>query len=130
MDAIQIIKKYWGFTGIRPAQIIERNLFGNLIIEDSSGRFWRICPEEFSCNVIAKNGKEFKQLFEDAEFKKDWDMTGFAIIAANQFGEPDGEQCYHFIKPGDYSVENIGITTMADLITDSGITASELNRQV
>ena len=46
MEALQIIKQAWGFTGIRPAIIVERNQFGNIIVQDSSSRFWPICPEE------------------------------------------------------------------------------------
>jgi len=130
MDAISIIKKYWGFTGIRPARIVERNQFGNLIIEDSSGRFWRICPEEFSCKIIAKGMKEFKNLWEDAEFKQDWEMTGLAILAGGALGELDGENCYYFIKPNDYSLANIGIITMADLIIDSGIAAEQMQESL
>lgn len=123
--AIQIIKKYWGFTGIRPVQIVERNQFGNLIVQDNAGRFWRICPEELSCEIIARNPKQFKQLWEDEEFKKYWDMTALAIVAGGNHGDVDGEQCYYFVKPGDYSPANIGITTIGDLIIDSGIAAQE-----
>ncbi len=128
MDAIQIIKKYWGWTGIRPQIIHDRNAFGNLIIEDSAGRFWRICPEEFYCKIIAKGAREYKALLEDKEFKQDWEMTGLAVLAGSNLGELDGESCYHFIKPGDFSVQNIGLTTYSDLIIDSGIAAEEMER--
>lgn len=128
MDALQIIKKYWGWTGIRPAVIIERNQFGNLIVEDPSGRYWRICPEEFSCKIIARNARELKALWDDEEFKTFWDMTAFATVAAGNHGDIDGEQCYYFIKAGDFSPANIGITTFSDLITDAGITAEELEK--
>lgn len=125
MDALQIIRQYWGWTGIRPALIIERNQFGNLIVKDNSGRFWRISPEQLSCEVIAKNETQMKQLWEDAEFRKLWDMTAFAAIASSNNGDVDGEQCYYFIKPNDFSPANIGITTISDLIIDSGIAAEE-----
>ena len=129
MDAVQIIKQYWGFTGIRPVQIIERNQFGNLLVQDNSSRFWRICPEELSCEVIASNQKQMKQLWDEAEFKNDWHMTGFAVLAYNALGGVDDEQCYYFINPpalgGGYDVANIGITTIADLIIDSGIAAEK-----
>lgn len=129
MDALQIIKQYWGFTGIRPVAIIERNQFGNLIVQDNSSRFWRICPEELTCEVIATNPKQMKQLWEDTEFKQDWDMTGFAVLAYNALGMVDDEQCYHFIVPpalgGKYEVANIGLTTITELIINSGIQAEK-----
>lgn len=125
MDAIQIIKKYWGWTGIKPARIVDRNAFGNLIVEDSSNRFWRICPEEFYCKIIAKGMKDFKILLDDKEFKDDWEMTALAVLAGTNLGDLDGENCYYFIKPGDFSPQNIGLTTIADLIIDSGIAAEE-----
>ena len=128
-NPLEIIKKYWGWTGIRPKIIHDRNQFGNLIVEDASGRFWRICPEEFSCKIIAKGAKEFKHLIEDPEFKQDWEMTGLAILAGSTLGELDGESCYHFIKPNDYSLANIGITTYSDLIIDSGVAAEEAEKK-
>ncbi len=128
MDAIQTIKKYWGFTGIKPAQIIERNQFGNLLVLDGTGRIWRICPEEFTCKVIAKNQNEMRALWEDPEFKTFWDMTAFATLANANLGGVDDEQCYYFIKAGDFSPENIGIITISDLIIDSGIAAEEAEK--
>lgn len=129
MDAIQVIKQYWGHSGIRPVLIIERNKFGNLLVQDNSSRFWRICPEELTCEVIASNPKQMKQLWDEPEFKNDWDMTGFAVLAYNALGDVDDEQCYHFITPpalgGAYEVGNIGITTISELITDSGIQAEK-----
>lgn len=127
---MKIIKEYWGWTGIRPARIIDRNQFGNLLIEDSSARFWRLCPEELSCKIIAKGLKDLKPLLEDEEFKKDWEMLGFSILAGNSLGELDGEQCYYFIKSpmqgGEYALDNIGLTTFSDLIIDSGIAAQQV----
>lgn len=133
MDALQIIKEYWGWTGIRPAAIIERNQFGNLIVQDNSSRFWRICPEELSCEIIAQNPKQMKQLWDDAEFKQDWDMTGFTVLAYNKLGEPLDEQCYRFVNPpalgGDYSPENIEMATIADLIIESATSAQKIKEK-
>jgi hypothetical protein len=126
INPIQIIKKYWAHTGIKPAQILERNQFGNLLVQDGSGRIWRICPEELSCEVIAKSSKEFQDLWNSAEFQQDWQMTGFAVLANRTFGDLDDEMCYYFKKAGDYSLENIGTIAMADLIIGSGIAAQEL----
>jgi hypothetical protein len=128
-NPLQIIKQYWGWTGIRPQIIHDRNQFGNLIVEDGSGRFWRICPEEFYCKVIAKGARDYKALLEDPEFQQDWQMTALAIVAAGNLGELDGENCFYFTKPGDFSLQNIGVTTIADLIIDSGIAAEEAEKK-
>ena len=123
MNAIQIIKQYWGHTGLRPAMVVDTNQFGNLIVQDNSSRFWRITPEELECKIIAKGVKEFAVLKDTEEFKQDWEMTGLVLLAMSQLGELADEQCYTLEKAGDYSA--FKIVTIADLIIDSGIAAKE-----
>ena len=51
-------------------------------------------------------------------------MTGFAVLAYGALGQVDDEQCYYFKTPpalgGEYSVENMGITTVAELMQIAG----------
>jgi len=48
MDMISEIIEAWGWVGIRPREILYENEFGNLIIKDVEGKFWRLCPEDVS----------------------------------------------------------------------------------
>ena len=38
---IEKISEAWGWTGIFPTEIIDENNFGNLIIKDKDGKYWR-----------------------------------------------------------------------------------------
>ena len=130
MDALQIIREVWGFTGLKPVDIIDRNQFGNLILRDKTGRFWRICPEELTCKVVASSENKMRELMHDPEFKQDWEMTGLVLLAYNTLGEVADESCYYFINPpalgGEYAVANMGITTIADLMVSSGDMAAKM----
>lgn len=132
MDAIQIIKQYWGWAGIKPALLVERNQFGNLLVQDNSGLFWRICPEELTCEVVAPNQKMMQHLLSEDEFKQDWDMTGMVMLAYGTLGELGDEECYYFIQPpalgGEYATQNMGKILIADLIMDAGKKAEEKNQ--
>ena len=44
MNIIQEIKESWGWVGIDPIEVVGENDFGNLMIKDSSGSYWRLCP--------------------------------------------------------------------------------------
>lgn len=72
---LEIIKKSWGWTGAVAVEIIAENDFGNVIFKAEKGDFWRICPEELSCQMIAENLSELENLFKEAEFIKDWEMV-------------------------------------------------------
>ena len=74
MSLIQEIKNSWGWIGIEPINIVGENDFGNLIIEDAEGFYWRLCPEDAYCEVVAKSRKELDILSTDQEFLNDWYM--------------------------------------------------------
>ncbi len=57
-DLITLVTDAWGWTGIAPAQIVGDNPFGNLMIEDHGGCYWRLCPEDLYCTVIARSRAE------------------------------------------------------------------------
>jgi hypothetical protein len=53
MDLVTTIQDAWGWVGIKPAQILGDNSFGNLLIKDEVGLYWRLCPEDLYCKVVA-----------------------------------------------------------------------------
>ncbi len=68
MDVTEKINTSWGWIGIEAVEVIEENDFGNLLIRDSSSRFWRLCPEELECELIAANQQQLDKLLNDEEF--------------------------------------------------------------
>ena len=53
MNIIDEVIESWGWVGIRPAEIVAENDFGNLIIKDAEDNFWRLCPEDVYCEIVA-----------------------------------------------------------------------------
>ena len=71
MTIAEDICEAWGWMGIESAEVIAVNKFGNVIFTDRGGRYWRICPEELECRVIAQSADSYGRLQGDPEFKKD-----------------------------------------------------------
>jgi hypothetical protein len=74
MRILDEIVSAWVWKGMRPRVIVMQNAFGNVIFTDESGQYWRICPEELSCEIVATNGEEFARLKTTDEFLRDWNM--------------------------------------------------------
>jgi hypothetical protein len=108
-----------------------QNEFGNVIFTEEDGRYWRICPEELSCEVVATNGEDFASLKNADEFLKDWTMRELVERARATLAMPDAEQCYCLKIPatlgGAYALANIGTIDRAELISFSGHVAKQIN---
>ena len=72
MSIVSEVREAWGWTGIDPQEVVVENDFGNLIIRDSANRFWRLCPEDIYCEVIADSIEAYNALINDEEFLGDW----------------------------------------------------------
>jgi hypothetical protein len=118
------IQKAWGWTGLRPKQVLEVNSFGNLLIVDHTDRYWRICPEELSCVVVADTAADFAALRDNAEFLSDWEMARLREIAANERGQLKDGRVYCLKVPavlgGHYEASNIADISLSELIAFSG----------
>jgi hypothetical protein len=72
---LDTIREAWGWIGLDPAEVVAENAFGNLIVRATGGAYWRICPEELSCERVARDAEEFAALFRREEFRTDWEMA-------------------------------------------------------
>ncbi len=124
MDLIATIKDSWGWVGIDPSRIVAENDFGNLIIEDRGGRYWRLCPEEVYCTRVANSEAEFDELERDPEFLADWEMASLTEAAGLALGSLPTGRKYCLKIPGtlggSYEVENMATITLGELISFSG----------
>ena len=68
MSIIQGIADSWSWVGIEPDEIVGENDFGNLIIKDTSQKYWRLCPEDVYCEVVAQNRAELDELSRNQDF--------------------------------------------------------------
>ena len=124
MNLIAKISESWGWVSISPLRIVAENEFGNLIIEDIEGRFWRLCPEELSCLVIADSEDELSEVRSDPDFVAEWEMRTLVEEARKSLGDlSDGRKfCLKIpgIFGGAYEIENIAIVPFEELISISG----------
>lgn len=127
---IETIRKHWWWVGIHPVDVVCENDFGNLIVKDADGKFWRLCPEDLYCKVIAQNRTELDTLNQSQEFLHDWYMKAIVGKAAAELGPlPSGKKyCLKIPGPlgGDYDVPNFGICSHKKLVGFSGYLAKEI----
>lgn len=127
---IEKIVAAWGWTGIDPLKLVEENAFGNLLIKDNDGRFWRLCPEDLTCEVVATTDKAFAVLCKDEEFLSDWNMQNLVAEAREKLGPLIGRKKYCFKIPGilggEYGGDNLAMVPLAELVRFSGDLAYKL----
>jgi hypothetical protein len=121
---IETIRKAWAWTGLDPTEVIATNAFGNVIVRAADGAFWRICPEEWSCEQIARSAEEFAVLSTNEEFRTDWEMVRLVRLATQALGTLPEGRCYCLKLPavigGSYETKNLGTITIDELISFSG----------
>ncbi|TXI93986.1 MAG: DUF1851 domain-containing protein [Burkholderiaceae bacterium] len=124
------IGQSWGWTGIAPVQVVKENPFGNLLAQDTNGKYWRLCPEEVSCEIIAESKLELDLLFEDRSFLDDWYMTPLVSLAEDLCGPLPKNRKYHPRVPvvlcGDYGGSNLVTVDQIDQLRFSG----DIGRQI
>lgn len=124
MNLISEIQAAWGWVGIHPTKIVGENAFGNLVIEDIDGKYWRLSPEDVYCKIIAENRDGLDQLSRDKKFLLDWNMSALVDLANQAVGELEEGRKYCLVIPavlgGTYDASNIKSVTFIELIRFSG----------
>ena len=130
MDIIEEVSQSWGWVGINPVEVVGENEFGNLMIKDAQGRYWRLCPEDCYCKVVANNRSELDTLSRDQDFLHDWHMSALVSLANDRFGPlPEGmKYCLKIpgILGGEYGGQNIATIRLVELIRLSGYIAHQI----
>ena len=124
MDLISEIRNAWGWVGIDPLEVVGENDFGNLIIKDVHGNYWRMCPEDTYCKVVANSKDELDRLSQDQDFLADWYMTALVEQAKESVGPLEDGRKYYLVIPGvmggAYDISNIKTVPLVELIRLSG----------
>ena len=130
MQILETVQSAWGWTGIKPAELVNENDFGNLIIKDAQGQYWRLCPEDCYCEVVAADQPAFEALAADSEFLVDWQMSALVDQAAQRLGPLASGRKYCLKIPGvlggEYGGDNLGTISMVELIRFSGDIARQI----
>jgi hypothetical protein len=131
MELTAIVKEAWGWTGLEPDRIVGHNDFGNLMVKDQSGRYWRLCPEDLYCKVIAHSRSELDRISQDQEFLKDWYMVDLARQARQRLGplRPGFRYCLKIpgLLGGEYGGGNLTTMSLSDLVSASGRIAQQVH---
>ena len=127
---LEIVNASWGWIGLNAVEIVGRNAFGNLLVVDDAGKYWRICPEELSCEVVSDDAAEFSSLVESEEFQVDWEMSRIVELAKANLGEIPSGRVFYLVIPGifggPYDETNIKSVPLGELISFSGYWAEEI----
>ena len=130
MELIAIVEDAWGWAGLKPVQIVGDNDFGNLMVKDKSGRYWRLCPEDLYCKVVANSKAELDRLSQDQEFLHDWNMTELVQQARERFGPlaPGFKYCLKIpgTLGGEYGGDNLATISLGGLVSASGHIAQQI----
>ena len=125
-----MVRESWGWTGLDPAEIVGQNDFGNLMVKDFAGRYWRLCPEELTCRRVARNRQELDALSRDQEFLHDWNMKELVAQAQRLLGplKKDTKFCLKIpaVLGGEYSGSNLATLSLPGLIRSSGDVARQI----
>ena len=124
------LNEHWSWTGIEASEVVGQNQFGNLLVLDKSGKYWRITPEQLRCEVVAATSKEFAEIIIDDEFQLDWEMAAIVEIARQKCGPLKSGWVYYLVIPdlfgGLYEADNIRTAPLDELIYISGTWALEI----
>ncbi|QCO68445.1 DUF1851 domain-containing protein [Luteimonas yindakuii] len=130
MDLLSVIERSWGWTGLRPTAVVGDNPFGNLIVKDQTERYWRICPEDLFCAVVAASRPELDALSRSQEFLHDWYMATLVGQAEQGLGplRPGYRYCLKIPATlgGQYGGDNLATLPLLELIAASGHIAQQI----
>lgn len=121
----------WSWKLDRPVEILATNLFGNVIVQNDGGEFFRIMPEEWSCEWLANSLDEFEAKVGSETFVHDWAMTQLVAMADAAHGPLGDGQVYGLVTPGilggKYTAENLQKVSLKELLVFSGEMAQQID---
>lgn len=130
MGLIEAVQTGWGRCGIDPVEVVGENDFGNLMVKDALGQYWRLCPEDLHCAVVARDREELDRLSKDQHFLHDWYMRALVDLAFQKLGVlPEGRKyCLKIpsVLGGAYEGDNLGTISLEELVLASGDIARQI----
>lgn len=128
---LNAVAEGWSWKLGKPVEILATNLFGNAIVRNDAGQFFRIMPEEWQCELIAASACELEEKRKSPGFVHDWTMTRVVEIAEHAHGPLADGQVYYLVTPGvlggKYDAENIRKISLRELLAFSGDMAQQID---
>lgn len=124
MIPVEAINEAWGWVGLNAVEVLGENAFGNLIVRDADGLYWRLSPNELSCEPVAGNRAALDALSWNQDFLNDWYMPDEVRLAESTLGPLSAGRKYCLKIPramgGDYGRDNLATVPLNELIRFAG----------
>ena len=131
MITVDQINDAWGWVGLNAVEVLGENPFGNLIIRDRDGRFWRLRPQDLRCEPVASDRAEMDALSYNQSFLDEWYMPELVHLAEATLGPLKDDRKYCLKIPralgGGYQRDNLATVPLSELIRFAGEGAQQFD---
>lgn len=131
MINVDDINDAWGWIGLTAVEVLGSNAFGNLIIRDDEGRYWRLRPQDLCCEPVADSRAALDALAYNQDFLNDWYMPEVVELAELTLGPLTGNRRYCLKIPsalgGHYGWDNLATVPLPELIRFAGEGAQQFD---
>ena len=114
----------WNWVVPEIQQILAVNSMANCFVKDINGHCWRVCPEELSATLVAKTDQEVQDVFNNPDYKIDWQLLGLIDPAEEYLGKLKKGECFAMVKPaiigGEYSINNLRVGSIYEYLSLTG----------
>jgi len=128
---LKAIADGWSWKLGTPVALVATNRFGNAIVTNADGHFFRIVPEEWQCELLARSAEELESIRRSDDFRRDWEMTALVEKAEAALGPLVEGQTYYLVVPGilggKYAVDNIRKILLCELLAYCGEMAQQID---
>lgn len=131
MITVDEINDAWGWTGLTAVEVLAENAFGNLLIRDADGQYWRLRPQDLCCEPLAADRAAFEALSYNQDFLNDWYMPEQVRLAESALGPLAAGRKYCLTIPsalgGHYGSDNLATVPFSELIRFAGEGAQQFD---
>ena len=128
---LQAIAQGWSWKLGNPVEIVATNRFGNAIVRNEAGQYFRVMPEEWKCELLATSASGLEKKREQPNFIRDWEMLALVARAEAAHGPLKDGQVYYLVVPGvlggKYAEDNIRKISLMELLAYSGDMAHQID---
>lgn len=131
MITVDDINDAWGWCGLHAVAVLGANPFGNLLLRDEEGRYWRLRPQDLMCEPVASNQAALSALAYNQAFLDEWYMPDNVHLAEATLGPLVGDCKYCLKIPrslgGTYQRDNLAMVPLPQLIRFAGEGAQQFD---
>lgn len=131
MISMDDINDAWGWCGLHAVAVLGENPFGNLLLLDEEGRYWRLRPHDLLCEPVAGNEAELAALAYNQAFLDEWYMPELVHLAESTLGPLVADRKYCLKIPrslgGEFQSENLAMVPLSELIRFAGEGAQQFD---